>query len=43
MVSRMGTTMIASVNSRKRFGESPGTSVLAAARAPCGVGAIATA
>lgn len=35
--------MIATMNSRKRFGVSPGTPVSAAVLAPCGLGAIASA
>jgi hypothetical protein len=43
IVSRMGIAMIATVNSKKRFGVSLGVPVSAAVRAPWGVGAIATA
>jgi len=43
IVSRTGIAMIASVKSRKRFGESPEAPESAAVRAPGGVGAIATA
>jgi hypothetical protein len=39
----MGIAMIASVKSRKRFGESPAAPVSTAVRAPCGVGSIASA
>jgi hypothetical protein len=43
MVNRTGMAMIASVKSKKRFGESPEDPVSTAVRALCGVGAIAIA
>jgi hypothetical protein len=43
IVNSTGIAMIASVKSKKRFGESPEDPVSTAVRAPCGVGAIATA